>query len=424
MIIGESDGQFHEDLRRALNPLFTPARSRAYQPFMQRAADWFLDQYIASGSIDFIDEFIAPVTALTTVHVLGLPTSAWADSVDVFHGLMAFTPGSERYERALNEQGPALMSVFMDVAKERRKVPRDDVISTIASLTVDGRFLNDEELSLVIFNLVSGGVDTTTGFTGMSLRHLDQDRETRAKLIEDRQLIEPATEELLRLYGSVQCLSRTVTADIEVGGQTMRRGDRALIIHAAANRDPAEFKEPDQFDLDRTRNRHLSFGLSSHRCLGAHIARIVFQTMLTTILTRIPDYSIVHDRVVQTKVIPSSSASCPCRPSSPPDQLPASLLPSIDHEGGEVSDEVELDVARCQGHARCLPLAPSLFDIDDDGFGRVLIDGEVGTSDRSRENRRPSTVRKERSRSSSSTVGCPPQSTRGPWGRKITGYQR
>ena len=299
MIIGESDGQFHEDLRRALNPLFTPAQSRAYQPFMQRAADWFLDQYIASGSIDFIDEFIAPVTALTTVHVLGLPTSAWADSVDVFHGLMAFTPGSERYERALNEQGPALMSVFMDVAKERRKVPRDDVISTIASLTVDGRFLNDEELSLVIFNLVSGGVDTTTGFTGMSLRHLDQDRETRAKLIEDRQLIEPATEELLRLYGSVQCLSRTVTADIEVGGQTMRRGDRALIIHAAANRDPAEFKEPDQFDLDRTRNRHLSFGLSSHRCLGAHIPRIVFQTMLTTILTRIPDYSIVHDRVVQ-----------------------------------------------------------------------------------------------------------------------------
>jgi cytochrome P450 len=299
MIIGESDGQFHEDLRRALNPLFTPARSRAYQPFMQQAADWFLDQYAESGSIDFIDEFIAPVTALTTVHVLGLPTSAWADSVDVFHGLMAFTPGSERYERALNEQSPALMSVFMDVAKERRKVPRDDVITTIASLTVDGRLLNDEELSLVIFNLVSGGVDTTTGFTGMSLKHLDQDRATRAKLIEDRQLIEPATEELLRLYGSVQCLSRTVTADIEVGGQTMRRGDRALIVHAAANRDPAEFKEPDQFDLDRTRNRHLSFGLSSHRCLGAHIARIVFQTMLTTILTRIPDYSIVQDRVVQ-----------------------------------------------------------------------------------------------------------------------------
>lgn len=290
--IGEAYGEHHRYLRRVLNPFFMPPAVRGFEPTMVQAASWALDQHITRGALDLIDDFIAPVTAISTLSFMGLPTEQWRETSDMFHAALGYKPGTADHERAVSEQMPALVDAFVSAARARRDDPRDDVLTAIAALRVDGRLCNDEELAQILFNIVGGGVDTTNNLTGRSLRHLSAQPELRRKLIEDPTLIDPACEEFLRLYPSVVTLTRTLTADIALADATLRRGDHALIAHVAANRDPGEFPDPDHFKLSRSPNRHLSFGLGVHRCLGAHVARQIFRVMIGEVLNRIPDYKI------------------------------------------------------------------------------------------------------------------------------------
>lgn len=290
--IGEAYGDHHRYLRRVLNPFFMPPAVRAFEPKMRLAAQWALDQHIGAGSMDLIDDYIAPVTALSTLSFMGLPIDQWRATSDMFHAALGYKPGSPEHERAVAEQMPALVESFVSATRARRDDPRDDVLTAIAGLRIDGREFDDGELAEVLFNIVGGGVDTTNNLTGRSLRHLAAEPALRQRLINDPALVDQAGEEFMRLYPSVVTLTRTVTCDVEVEGATLRRGDHALIVHAAANRDPAEFPSPDEFELERHPNRHLSFGLGVHRCLGAHVARQIFRVMVGEVLSRIPDYRI------------------------------------------------------------------------------------------------------------------------------------
>jgi cytochrome P450 len=290
--IGEAYGEHHRYLRRVLNPFFMPPAVRVFEPAMRQAASWALDQHIAKGSLDLIDDYIAPVTAISTLSFMGLPTGQWRETSEMFHAALGYKPGSAEHERVVSEQMPALVDALVSATRTRRDDPRDDVLTAIAQLQIDGQLFNDDELAQILFNIVGGGVDTTNNLTGRSLRHLGAQRRLRRQLIEDPALIEPACEEFLRLYPSVVTLTRTLTADISLGELTLRRGDHVLIAHAAANRDPAEFPDPDDFDLQRFPNRQLSFGLGVHRCLGAHVARQIFRVMASEVLRRIPDYMI------------------------------------------------------------------------------------------------------------------------------------
>jgi cytochrome P450 len=298
-ILGETDGPYHSALRAGLNPHFTPATARDMRAFLDQTVNWLIDQFIERGTVELMDDLIAPATAIATLHTLGLPGRYWENISNVFHRMAGHMNNPEEMAYAVNVELPLLRSMFIDELLDRREHPRDDVSTAVAQIEIEGRLLDEEELYLVLYNLAAGGVDTTAGFTALVLQHLQTDLESRRTLQgATPELWDSATEEFLRLYGTVSSLARTMGADCEVGGQTLRRGDHVVVAHAAANRDPQEFDRPDEFVIDRKRNRHLSFGLSSHRCLGSHLARVVFQSIASTVLQRMPDYEVDLDNTV------------------------------------------------------------------------------------------------------------------------------
>ena len=144
----------------------------------------------------------------------------------------------------------------------------------------------------MLWNLIGGGLDTTTSLTSLSLLHLDADRDLRQRLIDQPELLAPATEEFLRFFSVNETLTRTVTCDVELGGQQLRRGDHLMLSWLSANRDARVFDRPDEVVVDREANPHLAFGVGAHRCIGMHLARTMFQVLVRQVLVRLPDYEV------------------------------------------------------------------------------------------------------------------------------------
>jgi cytochrome P450 len=176
------------------------------------------------------------------------------------------------------------------VAARRAGRPQGDVMDSLMTGTLDGVALTDEQVEHVATILLVGGTDTTRNVITSGLWYLATRPDLKRRLVERPELIPKAVEELLRLYGSVQLVGRTVTTETTIGQHRMCPGDKVVMSVAAANRDPAEFPGADQFDLDRAANRHIAFGVGVHRCLGSNLARMEIRVALEAILRRIPDY--------------------------------------------------------------------------------------------------------------------------------------
>ena len=158
-----------------------------------------------------------------------------------------------------------------------------------------------------MFLLIAGGVDTTTSLTGSTLVHLSANPHDRERLIREPDLLDIATEEFLRKFAPSQSMARTVRSDTEIGGCPVGAGERVLIPWVAANHDPSMYPDPDRVLLDRQPRTHLSFGIGSHRCAGAHLARAMFRAMVTAILTRIPDYQVQVEGLVKNESVGSQA---------------------------------------------------------------------------------------------------------------------
>lgn len=288
--IAEAEGPTHVALRRLLNPFMLPSAVSEYRPFAEQCATWLLDQKIAEGRMDMVADFTNPVPAILTMKMIGLPCESWPYYGEVFHAINAYAPDSEGYNGALAKMGD-MMAELLRVAEDRRTDPRQDILSKLVALELeDGRRLNEEELVGVLWNLIGGGLDTTTSLTTLSLFHLDAHHDLRQRLIDQPDLMAPATEEFLRFTSVNETLSRTVTKDVELGGQQLSRGDFLILSWLSANFDEKVFERPDEVILDRAPNPHMAFGVGPHRCIGMHIARSLFEVMMHEVLTRIPDF--------------------------------------------------------------------------------------------------------------------------------------
>lgn len=294
--IGEVDGPYHQALRHALAPFFSPGAVQKLQPFMQELAHDFLDRRIGDGQMDLVLDYASPVPAIVTMKLMGLPDDNWQLYANLFHSVMAVPQDSAEYAAAIAEV-PAMMQGVLEFAAVRRAEPGADLISFLLQFEFDGQRLTDEQLLNILWNLIGGGVDTTTSQTALTLLHLGTHPELRRRLIDCPELYRTATDEFLRYFSVNQQLSRTVTRDVTVGGQPLRRNDRVVISWLAANHDEQEFEQPDKVVLDRTPNRHLAFGLGPHRCIGSHLARLMAEVMVRAVLDRIPDYRVDPDGV-------------------------------------------------------------------------------------------------------------------------------
>jgi cytochrome P450 len=296
--IGEVDGPYHQALRRALAPFFSPGAVQRMRPFMEQSVHWFLDQRIGDGKMDLVLDYASPVPAILTMRLMGLPYDNWQLYANLFHSVMAVPQDSAEYGRAIAEV-PAMMDGLLKFAATRRADPGDDLTSFLVQFEFEGKSLTDEQLLDILWNLIGGGVDTTTSQTALSLLHLGTHPELRQQLIDRPELYATAADEFLRFCSVNQQLSRTVTRDIVLGGQQLRRNDQVIISWLAANHDENEFERPGEVILDRSSNRHVAFGLGPHRCIGSHLARLMFEVMVKAVLDRIPDYRVDLDGVYE-----------------------------------------------------------------------------------------------------------------------------
>jgi cytochrome P450 len=177
--------------------------------------------------------------------------------------------------------------------------PRPGLIDALVHATVNGAIPSDEDIVGALSVLIGGGFDTTTALTAHALEWLSNHSSERSELSANRDtLLDPATEEFLRFYTPAPGDGRTIAADCVLAGQEFREGDRLWLSWAMANRDPSVFPDPHTIHLDRTGNRHASFGLGIHRCIGSNVARATFKIMLTQVLDRMPDYACDPDGAV------------------------------------------------------------------------------------------------------------------------------
>src|SRR4051794_16145703 len=293
--IGEVDGPYHLALRKALTPFFSSGAVEDMRPFMEQAVHWFLDKKIADGGMDLVLDYTSPVPAMLTMRLMGLPYDNWNLYANIFHSLMAASDG-EAYSKAIAEV-PAMIDGLLKFAAAQRSNPGDDLTSFLVQFEFDGRRLDDNQLVDILWNLIGGGVDTTTSLTALSLLHLGTQPELRAQLIDRPELYRSAADEFLRYCSVTKTLSRTVTRDTVLGGQQLRRNDQIIISWLAANHDEAAFARADEVVLDRAPNRHVAFGLGPHRCIGAALTRVMFEVMVKAVLDRIPDYVVDVDGV-------------------------------------------------------------------------------------------------------------------------------
>jgi cytochrome P450 len=181
-----------------------------------------------------------------------------------------------------------MFSYGNNIAEDRRANPRDDLVSVIANAEVEGERLSQVEFNMFWLLLVIAGNETTrnllSGGTLALIEHPDQ----RDRLLADPALLPTAIEEMLRFVSPVIHFRRTATQDTEVAGQPIARGDKVVVYYVSANRDETVFADPDRFDVARTPNEHVAFGVGPHFCLGAHLARQEIGAMFTLLLERVP----------------------------------------------------------------------------------------------------------------------------------------
>ena len=285
-------------LRRVLAELLSPRSSEQLRPRVQHWVAHYVDEVIESGRCEFVRDITCPVPAAVTLEWLGFPPSDWHTISDAFHVAAAYAKDSPEFERA----GAAFMPVMTRITEEledRWRAPRDDAMTAIAYHEVDGARIPRDVAESIVFMTVGGGVDTTTSLTGAALVHLCRFPDDRRRLLEEPELLGTATEEFLRFYPPARTHARTVSVDVELAGCRMRKGDRVVLSEISAGRDEEAFPDAERFVIDRLPNRHLSFGVGIHRCPGSHLARIEFTEILEAIFTRMPDFEIELDDVVE-----------------------------------------------------------------------------------------------------------------------------
>ncbi len=285
-------------VRRILSELLAPRAAERLRPRARRWTTHFVDQFIERGECEFTHDLSVPVPGSVTLEWLGFPESDWRMISDAFHDVAAHSHHTPEYRAAQLAFGNVMVRVKEEVAA-REHAPRDDAMSAIVHHEIDGERIPRETAESIVFMTIGGGVDTTTALIGAALLHLSQEPDDRRRLIEEPELLVTATEEFLRFYPPARSHARTVTEDFEFAGCPMRAGDRVLLGEISAGRDGHAFPDPDEFVIDRNPNRHVSFGVGLHRCVGSHLARIEFAEVITAVLARLPDFEIDQTAVVE-----------------------------------------------------------------------------------------------------------------------------
>ena len=287
-----SDPPAHTRLRKLVSKAFTARMVERMRPHIQEIVDELLDAVQGSGRLDIIHDLAYPLPVIVIAEMLGVPPQdrgefkRWSDEIVATLGGPFVAPELlERARKSVNE----LADYFRGVIAERRREPRDDLVSGLIAAEEQGQVLSEDEMLATAMLLLIAGNETTTNLIGNGMLALLRNPDQMQRLRDDASLIQVAVEELMRYDGPVQGTGRVATEELEIDGRKIETGQVVFMLLAAANRDPARFENPDELDIGRRDNPHLAFGDGIHFCLGAPLARTEGQIAIETLLRRFPN---------------------------------------------------------------------------------------------------------------------------------------
>ena len=278
----------HTRLRSLVHKAFTPSLVEKIRSRTQTVADELLDRVVWTGKMDLIKDFALPLPMTIITEILGVPKKdhdkfhKWSQAVVSLTSpspTLRVIPSVWRFIRYLRQ-----------FFKLRRRDPQDDLVSALIKAEEAGDKLNEDELLAMVFLLLIAGHETTVNLIGNGTLALIENPNEMRKLLSELSLVKPAVEELLRYTSPVfTTTERYAREDAMIHDITIRRGEMALGVIGSANRDENVFENPNELQITRDPNRHLSFGQGIHFCLGAPLARMEAQIAFTTLLRRAPD---------------------------------------------------------------------------------------------------------------------------------------
>jgi cytochrome P450 len=283
-------------LRTLVSKAFTISLVQNLGPHIQHIADNLLDRVWGTHAMDLIVDFAFPLPIYVIANMLGVPSAdrdlfrQW--SLDIARGLEAVST-SPVFERSAVAH-EAISSYFRDLIVERRKRPQVDLLTRLIAAEEERDKLTESELLDVCCLLFVTGYQTTVNLIGNGMLALLRHPIELRRLYGAPGLLLNAIEELLRYDSPVQRVGRMANTDVEIGGKTIPKGAVVLAVLGAANRDPAQFQEPDRLDITRRENRHLAFGSGARFCLGAPLARLEGKIAIGTLLRRLPQLKLIR----------------------------------------------------------------------------------------------------------------------------------
>jgi len=290
------DGAEHHRLRSLVNKAFTPRIVKRLEERMAQIADDLVATAVAAGEVDLVQALTYPLPVTIIAEIIGVPVrdreqfKQWSDQAVALLGagfFGAIDPERLRRQRALLDE---MHAYFVPLAEERRRDPREDLITGLVQVEHEGSRLSHEEMLAMLTLILVAGNETTTTLIGNAVLELLAHPDSLRQLREDPALLPRAIEEVLRFASPVQFDPRRATRDLELGGQPIQENDMVLCWLGSANRDEEVFEEPDRFDIRRAPNPHLAFGFGVHYCMGSNLARLEAEVALRALLQRAPHW--------------------------------------------------------------------------------------------------------------------------------------
>ncbi|QWG22028.1 cytochrome P450 [Bradyrhizobium sediminis] len=312
-----NDPPAHTRVRRLIMGALSPRAIASMEPDLIALVNRLLDAMAAKGSVDLIDDFASAIPIEVIGNLLDVPQDERGPLRDwslAILGALEPVIGPEAFARGNKAVKDFLEYLEILVARRRSKPgnPERDVLTRLIQGEDNGERLTEKELLHNCIFLLNAGHETTTNLIGNGLVALSGYAGEKKRLIDNPDMIKTAVEEILRFESSNQLGNRMTTEQVELGGVTLAPGTSVTLCIGAANRDPAQFADPETFDIGRTPNRHLAFGTGAHQCAGMALARLEGAIAISRFLARFPDYELNGEPVRGGRARFRGFLSVPC----------------------------------------------------------------------------------------------------------------